>query len=47
MNARYRMTDKDAISLKVGNILDRSDFRGTGSSVLAERNMLVTYERKF
>ena len=47
MNMRYRMTDKDAVSLKVGNILDRSDFRGTGSSVLPERNWLLTYERKF
>lgn len=47
MNTRYRMTDKDTVSLKIGNLLDRSDFRATGSSVLPERNIMFTYERKF
>lgn len=47
MNARYEMTNKDTISLKIGNVLNRSDFRGTGSSVLPERNLLISYERNF
>ena len=47
MNVRYQMTAQDELSLKVSNLLNRSDFRGTGSSVLPERNILLTYERSF
>ena len=47
MNVRYQMTAQDELSLKVSNLLNRSDFRATGSAVLPERNILLTYERSF
>lgn len=47
MNIRYQMTAQDEFSLKISNLLNRSDFRGTGNSVLPERNILFTYERSF
>lgn len=47
MNVRYQMTEQDKLSLKISNLLNRSDFRGTGGSVLPERNILLTYERSF
>lgn len=47
MNIRYRMTAQDTLSFKVNNLLNRSDFRGTGFTVLPERSMLLTYEHSF
>ena len=48
MNAIYRMTKNDIISLKVSNMLDRQDSRSiSGGSVLPERSWLLSYERVF
>lgn len=48
MNSMYKMTDKDTISLKLYNLLDREDPRSiSGGSVLPARNWMLSYERKF
>lgn len=48
MTIKERMTEQDSLSLKIGNILNRTDYRSsTGGSVVPERNFLLTYERAF
>jgi len=48
MNIRQRLTNKDAISLKINNLLNREDCRSSsGGSLLEERNWLLSYERSF
>ena len=48
LNAVYRMTSKDTLSLKIANVLDRQDPRSiSGGSILPERNWLLSYEHTF
>lgn len=48
MNVRQKLTDNDAVSLKISNVLDRDDYRGsTPGACMQERSWLLSYEHKF
>ena len=48
MNVRQKLTENDAVSLKISNVLDRDDYRGsTPGACMQERSWLLSYEHKF
>lgn len=48
MNVRQKLTENDAVSLKISNVLDRDDYRGsTPGACMQEISWLLSYEHKF
>ena len=48
MNIQQRINRNDLVSLKISNVLNRDDYRGsTPGACMQDRNWMLSYEHRF